>query len=142
MLELRVIPDALRIASMREEIRCESERAHAGARHAAMVAYVAEQLVWGDLGPSRPRRRFGRSAAVLVVVNVQSDATMLIVREPNAETADLGDLRLRLLEECTTRWSTMVGRDGRTVWAEIARPADPDPVLDAAAPPVPEVVPV
>jgi hypothetical protein len=62
---------------------------------------------------------------VLVIVTVQSDATMLMVRETKRGQADLGDRRRRLLEDGTTRWSTMSGRDGRTIWAEIPRTAEP-----------------
>ena len=48
---------------------------------------------------------------------------MLMVRDPRPEHAELGDRRHELLERYTTRWSTISGRDGRTIWAEIERDA-------------------
>ncbi len=119
MLELRLIADAKQIASMRDVIRRECERVNAGPDHAEMVGSVAEELV------ARPRR--GRAPKVFVIVTVQSDATMLMVREPEPDCAELSDRRRRVLEECTERWTTMCGRDGRTIWAEIARTARREP---------------
>ena len=64
-----------------------------------------------------------------MLVTVQSDATMLMVRDAQPGTAELGDRRNHVLEQYTTRWSTISGRDGRTIWAEIDRDAalDTDP---------------
>ena len=56
-----------------------------------------------------------------MIVTVQSDATMLMVRDPRRRTPSSATPRQRMLQEHTTRWSTMSGRDGRTIWAEIAR---------------------
>ena len=131
MIELRLTADVKRIASMRDAIRRECERAQTGVEHAEMVAFVAEHLVGGY---GRERKRAGRrSSEVLMIVTVQSDATMLMVRDPRPPQAELGESRQRMLTEHTTRWSTMSGRDGRTVWAEIARKpgAAPEPVVRA-----------
>jgi hypothetical protein len=125
MLELRVTGDAKRIASMRDAIMRECGASKLGPEHAATVALVAERLVGGDRGDDGRRRRSGRRAESLVILTVQSDATMLMVRETNAEATELGDERRRLLEDYTSRWSTMCGSDGRTIWAEIARTAAP-----------------
>jgi len=133
MLELRLTADVKRIASMRDSIRRECERAQTGVEHAEMVAFVAEHLVAG-YGPKR--RRFGRrSPEVMMIVTVQSDATMIMVRDPRPAHVELGEARQRMLQQHTTRWSTISGRDGRTVWAEIARTARsiPEPVAAAAA---------
>ena len=134
MLELRLTADVKRIASMRDAIRRECERGRTGVVHGEMVAFVVEHLVvFAD------RKRVGRrSSEVLVIVTVQSDATMLMVRDPRPTHVELGEQRRRILEEQTTRWSTISGRDGRTVWAEIVRTAGPAP--EPVAPPVGEPV--
>jgi hypothetical protein len=121
MLEFRLIADAKRIAALRGAIRRECGRAGAGAEHADTVVLVAEHLVAaeGDVRPSV--RRGGRASEVLVIVTVQSDATMLMVRDARPELAELGDRRQAVLKACTERWSTISGRDGRTTWAEIGR---------------------
>jgi hypothetical protein len=126
MLEFRLVADAKRIAALRGAIRRECGRAGAGAEHADTVVLVAEHLVAaeGDVreGDVRPSvRRGGRASEVLVIVSVQSDATMLMVRDARPELAELGDRRQAVLKACTERWSTISGRDGRTIWAEIAR---------------------
>jgi hypothetical protein len=132
MLELRLTADVKRIASMRDAIRRECARAETTVEHAEMVAYVAEHLVGGY---GREHRRAGRRMSeVLMIVTVQSDATMLMVRDPQPAHSELGDARQRMLQQQTTRWSTMSGRDGRTVWAEIARQTGPTPEAIAAAP--------
>lgn len=123
MLELRVTADVKRIASMRDAIRRECARLQTGVAHAEMVAFVAEHLVGTRVGTRSARR----SSEVLMIVTVQSDATMLMVREPRPAQSDLGEARQRVLQQHTTRWSTMSGRDGRTTWAEIARTAEPVP---------------
>jgi hypothetical protein len=110
MLELRLTADAKRIASMRAAIGRECRLSNVGAEHAEMVALLAEQLLTG------------RRSEVLVVVTVQSDATLLMVRDTRPDNAQLGARRQDLLNGCTTRWSTMSGSDGRTIWAEISRP--------------------
>jgi hypothetical protein len=135
MLELRVTADVKRIASMRDAIRRECERAQTGVEHAEMVAYVAERLV-GSPGRTRVGRR---PPEMLIIVTVQSDATMLMVREPRPAQSELGAERQCMLAHHTTRWSTMSGRDGRTIWAEIARTAGPVPETVAAAAPEPPV---
>ena len=137
MIELRLTADVKRIASMRDAIRRECARAQTGVEHAEMVAFVAEHLVGGY---GRERKRTGRrSSEVMMIVTVQSDATMLMVRDPRPAQAELGEARQRMLKDHTTRWSTMSGRDGRTVWAEIARKAGtapaPAPVVASAKAP-------
>ncbi len=131
MIELRLTADVKRIASMRDAIRRECERAQTGVEHAEMVAFVAEHLVGGY---GRERKRVGRRASeVLMIVTVQSDATMLMVRDPHPGHRELGEPRQHMLQAHTTRWSTMSGRDGRTVWAEIARKPGPTSEPVAAA---------
>jgi hypothetical protein len=125
MLELRLVADPKRMAAMRDVIGRECERTKAGTDHAAEIALVIEQLV--DADDPLPGRRALRSrgAEVFVIVTVQSDATMLMVRDTRRERNGLGDRRQRVLREHTTGWSTMAGPDGRTVWAEIARTRTP-----------------
>src|SRR5882757_9532442 len=120
MLELRLIADAKRLASMRDAVSRECERAKAAPEHAARVALVIEQLIGAPEQPGGRRLRRRVSGEVFVLVTVQSDATMLLVRDPRAENDGLGERRRQLLQEHASRWSTMSGRDGRTVWAEIA----------------------
>ena len=123
MLELRLTADAKRIASMRDAIRRECDRSKAGRDHAETVAFVIEQLVTGDDRESGARRgrRARRSSERFVIVTVHSDATMLMVREPRPVQVDLGERRRRLLHEATARWSTIAGREGRTICAEVPR---------------------
>ena len=138
MLELRLRADAKRIASMRSAISRECRRASVDPEHAYKVALVAEQLVLpGDADSGRARR--GRAPDVLVLVTVQSAETMLMVREMRGERGELGARRQRILEEHTSRWSTVSAGDGRTIWAEIARPAvrKPAPAEPVAAPEAP-----
>ena len=108
MLEIRLPADAKRIAAMGDVIRRECRRVGAGEEHAENVARIAEELVRG-------------ASEVLVVLTVQSDATLLMVRDARPQHAELGDRRHALLRASTERWSTISGRDGRTIWAEIAR---------------------
>ena len=121
MLELRFIADARRIAAMRDSIARECSRLNVGAEHSETVAFVAEHLVGGGEKTHRAGGTGARRSKVLVIVTVQSDATMLMVREAAPVPAELGDARQLLLEAYASRWSTMSGADGRTVWAEIAR---------------------
>jgi hypothetical protein len=121
MLELRLTADAKRVTAMRKAISRECRRANVGPEHVETVAFVAEQLVGGDDAPRRRGRRAERPSAVLVIVTVQSDATMLMVRVARPAHSELGDRRERLLQSHASRWSTMSGRDGRTIWAEITR---------------------
>lgn len=123
MLELRLTTDAKRVTAMRKAIGRECRRSNARAEHAETVAFVAEQLVGEDDGARRRGRRAERPSEVLVIVTVQSDATMLMVRVARPAQPELGDRRERVLQSHTSRWSTMSGRDGRTIWAEIARTA-------------------
>ena len=120
MLELRLSADAKRVASMRDAVHRECERLHAGSEHAEAITLVLERLVGTEPGTGRRRVRGRRSGDVFVIVTVQSDATMLMVRDPLPESDELGEARQRLLREHTSGWSTMKGREGRTVWAEIA----------------------
>jgi hypothetical protein len=146
MLELRLTADVKRIAAMRDAIRRECERSKAGPEHAEAVAYVVEQLVGVPESRSGTRSRVWsrRSGDVFVVVTVQSDATMLMIRDTRPERSCLDETRDRLLEEHTSHWSTMSGRDGRTVWAEVARvvatpPVQPAPSVQSGRPPRPDV---
>jgi hypothetical protein len=50
---------------------------------------------------------------------------MLLVRDPRTERDELGDRRHTALDALATRWSTMSGVDGRTIWAEIPRAVVP-----------------
>ena len=119
MLELRLTADAKRMAALRSAIADECRRAKADPEHAATVALVAERLIVSD--PEAPKR--ARRSDVFVIVTVQSDATMLMVRVAKPARAELDESRLGLLDTNTTRWSTMSGADGRTIWAEIPRAA-------------------
>jgi hypothetical protein len=123
MLELRLTADAKRVTAMRKAISRECRRSNVGPEHAETVAFVAEQLVGEDDGARRRGRRAERPSEVLVIVTVQSDATMLMVRVARPAHTELGDRRERVLQSHTSRWSTMSGRDGRTIWAEITRTA-------------------
>jgi hypothetical protein len=135
MLELRLTADEKKIAAMHLAIERECERSKTGPDHVARVTLIVEQLV----GPPAPRgrgRRVRTPGDVFVIVTVQSDATMLIVRDTRPEHGGgLGERRQQVLEEHTASWSTMSGPDGRTVWAEIARTvAAPRPHGDVARP--------
>lgn len=123
MLELRLTADAKRVTAMRKAISRECRRSNVGPEHAETVAFVAEQLVGGGDGARGRGRRPERPSEVLVIVTVQSDATMLMVRVARPAHAELGDRREQVLRNHTSRWSTMSGRDGRTIWAEITRTA-------------------
>jgi hypothetical protein len=143
MLELRLNADAKRIAAMRAAVAQECRRSKADDAHAAVVANVVEQLIAGG-GAGRGKR--GRRSEVFVVVTVQSDATMLMVRYHGPFHADLDERRHRLLNEHTASWSTISGAEGRTIWAEIARstpvPAEPEPAPVAADVPASAHVPI
>jgi hypothetical protein len=142
MLELRLPADTKRIAAMVAAIRSECLRAQTTLAHADAVALVAAGLVGGDgdATPGGRSRRRERAPEVLVIVTVQSDATLLMVRETRPASGELGEGRRRLLDAQTLRWSTVSGRDGRTVWTEIARTA-PIVVSEPAAVPAPVPVP-
>jgi hypothetical protein len=135
MLELRLTADPKRIASMRELVRRECDRSKAGADHADDVALVIEQLVDADEAQSGRRGfRARRRGDVFVVVTVQSDETWLMLRDTREEHGGLGERRRLVLEGHTSSWSTIVGPDGRTVWAEVPRAPRPEPApveLDA-----------
>jgi hypothetical protein len=133
MLELRLTADAKRIAAMGEAIRRECSRAHTSPAHAESVALVAAQLVAGDAAVATRRRRGERSPEVLVIVTVQSDVTLLMVRETRPADAALAEGRRALLDAGTARWSMVSGPEDRTIWAEIERTAAPEPVPGAAA---------
>jgi hypothetical protein len=144
MLELRLTADAKRIAAMSAAIRRECRRARAEPEHAASLVLVAERLLGTDDEAGR-RRRGERHSEVLVVVTVQSDATMLMVRELRPGRAPLGAQRRDLLDAHATRWSTVCGREGRTVWVEIPRATAVEPNRDVApmrADPKPRSIPV
>jgi hypothetical protein len=142
MLELRLNADAKRIAAMRAAIAQECRRSNLDDEHAALVATVIEQLIVGEGAGSGKR---SRRSEVFVVVTVQSDGTMLMVRDRGLLAADLDERRQRLLDEHTVCWSTISGADGRTIWAEIPRtaPAASEPVPEARPErgPVPEPAP-
>jgi hypothetical protein len=123
MLELRVVVGARQLACMREAIARECRRAGADDEHVERVCALASDLIAAHT-PVEPERRFARrDGPVLVVVTAQSDATMLLVRDPRVARDDLGEHRHSALHEVTSRWSTMSGADGRTIWAEIPRVA-------------------
>ncbi len=125
MLELRLKADRKRIGAMRAAITRECRRANTGAAHGEAVAQLAAELVTGD-GEAGSGRR------VLVVVTVQSDVTILMVRETGVVTRALGPERERLLASLTTCWSTISGCDDRTIWAEVARSPESDEPAAAA----------
>ena len=131
MLELRVAADTKRITALRDAIGRECSRAGAQAEHADLVTHVAEQLVAGP--PGARSRRADQRREILVVVTVQSDATMLMVRDPRGGDAGLGTHRRAVLDEHASGWSTMAGREGRTIWAEVRRASRPSPAPTAAA---------
>jgi hypothetical protein len=139
MLELRLNADAKRIAAMRAAIAQECRRSNADDEHGALVATVVERLILGE-SPGSGKR--SRRSEVFVVVTVQSDATMLMVRDRGLLAADLDDHRQRLLDEHSVCWSTISGADGRTIWAEIPRTApvasapEADPVPVSAPAPI------
>jgi hypothetical protein len=123
MLELRVVVGERQLACMREAIARECVRAGADGEHVARVCKLACDLIVTDAPDAQARRFVRRDRPVLVVVTVQSDATMLLVRDPRATRDELGDRRHTTLASLSSRWSTMSGIDGRTIWAEVSRSA-------------------
>jgi hypothetical protein len=121
MLELRVVVGARQLACMRDAIARECRRVRADDDHVERVCDLACALIAGDEPFAAARRLVTRDGRVLVLVTVQSDATMLLVRDPRGSRDELGDRRHNALEASTSRWSTMSGVDGRTTWAEIPR---------------------
>jgi hypothetical protein len=121
MLELRVVVGARQLACMREAIARECRRVRADDEHVERVCELARELITNDDASPSARSFLRRDGPVLVLVTVQSDATMLLVRDPRAARDELGDRRHNVLEASTSRWSTMSGVDGRTIWAEIPR---------------------
>src|SRR5262249_20426916 len=120
MLELRVVVGARQLACMREAIARECRLARADDDHVERVCALTSDLIVN--APVAPPRPFGRrDPHVLVLVTAQSDATMLLVRDARSARDELGDRRHTALETSATRWSTMSGIDGRTIWAEIPR---------------------
>jgi hypothetical protein len=136
MLELRLLPDAKRIVALRASIAQECSRSKVDADHTELVASITEQLILGAAAPAAKR---GRRAEVFVVVTVQSDSTMLMVRDTKPLSAELDEFRQALLDERTASWSTISGTEGRTIWAEIprARTAETAPAPPVAAKPTP-----
>jgi hypothetical protein len=130
MLELRLLPDAKRIVALRASIAQECSRSKVDPDHARLVASITEQLILGAAPPSGKR---GRRAEVFVVVTVQSDSTMLMVRDTKPLSAELDEFRQQLLDEHTASWSTISGADGRTIWAEISRVRAPKESAGAPA---------
>jgi hypothetical protein len=133
MLELRLTADEKKIAAMHLAIERECERSKVGPDHAARVALVVAQLV-GAPEPRSRGRRLRTPGDVFVIVTVQSDATMVIVRDTRPEHGGLGAPRQGVLEEHASSWSTMSGPDGRTIWAEISRTVPAPPRPDCARP--------
>jgi hypothetical protein len=138
MLELRLNADAKRLAAMHASVAQECRRSKVDDEHAALVGTVVERLIVGEPVDSGKR---GRRSEVFVVVTVQSDATMLMVRDRGLPDADLDDYRRRLLDGHTVCWSTISGADGRTIWAEISRTtpvaSEPIPAVEPAPPAAP-----
>ncbi len=135
MLELRLLPDAKRLVALRASIAQECSRSKVDAAHTGVVTSITEQLI---LGAAAPAARRGRRAEVFVVVTVQSDSTMLMVRDTKPLSAELDEFRQALLDERTASWSTISGTEGRTIWAEIPRgPAETAPASPVAAEPTP-----
>jgi len=58
---------------------------------------------------------------------------MLMVRDARPDGTALGGHLQQMLHGCTSRWSTISGRDGRTTWVEIPRASVSRPVQDPAA---------
>jgi hypothetical protein len=108
---------------MREAIARECRRARADDDHVERVCALASDLI--PTAASNERLFARRDGPVLVVVTAQSDATMLLVRDSRVARDDLGARRHAALHELTSRWSTMSGVDGRTIWAEVPRVAMP-----------------
>jgi hypothetical protein len=121
MLELRVVVGARQLAGLREAIARECRRARADDDHVDRVCALATDLIQAHEPDASTRRFARRDGPVLIVVTAQSDATMLLVRDPRAMRDDLGERRHTALHELTSRWSTMSGSDGRTIWAEVPR---------------------
>jgi hypothetical protein len=120
MLELRVVVGARQIAGMRDAIARECRLARADDDHVERVCALASDLIV-NAPIADPRSLSRRNHHVLVLVTAQSDATMLLVRDPRAARDQLGDHRHTALATSAARWSTMSGVDGRTIWAEIPR---------------------
>jgi hypothetical protein len=135
MLELRLTADEKKIAAMHLAIERECERSKTGPDHAARVALLVAQLV-GAPEPRGRGRRVRTPGDVFVIVTVQSDATMLIVRDTRPEHGGLGASRQGVLQEHTSSWSTMSGPDGRTIWAEISRTVPAPPLRPDRARPI------
>ena len=121
MLELRVVVGARQLACMREAIARECRRVRADDDHVERVCELACELITKNEALTTARSFVRRDSPVLVLVTVQSDATMLLVRDPRAGRDELGESRHNALDTSASRWSTMSGADGRTIWAEIPR---------------------
>lgn len=112
---------------MRDAIRRECARSTIDPEHAETIVFVAEQLALGDRDDGRRGNRRERRSELFVILTVQSDEALLMVREAQPRLPELGPQRLQLLADYTSSWSTMSGRDGRTIWAEIPRPKPAEP---------------
>jgi hypothetical protein len=121
MLELRVVVGARQLACMREAIARECRCARADDDHVERVCALTCELIAKDAPIAAARSFVRRDGPVLVLVTVHSDSTMLLVRDPRSAREELGARRHNALEASTSRWSTMSGVDGRTIWAEIPR---------------------
>src|SRR5689334_12835815 len=97
MIELRLTADAKRIASMRDAIRRECARSNIDPEHAETIVFVAEQLALGDRDDGRRERRRDRRSELFVILTLQSDEALLMVREAQPRPRELGPQRVRLL---------------------------------------------
>ena len=122
MLELRLNAEPKRIAAMRVAIARACRRRTNDAAHADLVSSFVATLATEQSSSTRQ--------SLLVIVTEHTDVTSVMMRfTPPADYGLTPNVR-RLLERTTSRWTTMSGRDARTILAEI-------PVAPTVAEPVP-----
>jgi len=113
MLEFRFNAEPKRIAAMRVAIARTCRRWTNDAAHADLVASFVARLATEQSCSTRQ--------SLFVILAEHSDVTSVMMRFARAEEYGLTPNVRRMLERTTTRWSTMSGRDGRTILAEIPR---------------------